>query len=214
MRELVPRVSDLSHGMAWRIVNGNIQKAPAALSTLVLQLVREHQSVLTTNQMIEKHSASQSSALADLQSELKSLKTLLISRQHLVGNTTNTTNGPNSATQASSGSSAGSQADNAQGYSLSNSTSHPSLPSSPAPAQTQAQRSASTSASAANGTMTPTTAAANALLGGNGGKKSIPAWQLAPASASASASGTSGTSTGTGGEEEKAGEGERTGNSG
>jgi peroxin-14 len=33
--------------------------------------------------MIEKHSASQSSALADLQSELKSLKTLLLSRQNI-----------------------------------------------------------------------------------------------------------------------------------
>jgi peroxin-14 len=33
--------------------------------------------------MIEKHSASQSSALSDLQSELKSLKTLLLSRQNI-----------------------------------------------------------------------------------------------------------------------------------
>lgn len=33
--------------------------------------------------MIEKHSVSQSSALSDLQSELKSLKTLLLSRQNI-----------------------------------------------------------------------------------------------------------------------------------
>lgn len=35
----------------------------------------------TYPQMIEKHSATQSSALSDLQSELRSLKTLLVSRQ-------------------------------------------------------------------------------------------------------------------------------------
>jgi peroxin-14 len=46
--------------------------------------------------MIEKHSASQSSALTDLQSELKSLKTLLLSRQNITqpqASTTGTTTG-------------------------------------------------------------------------------------------------------------------------
>lgn len=55
VRELVPRVSVLSH--IFRAV------------------------LLIKVQMIEKHSASQSSALTELQSELKSLKTLLLSRQ-------------------------------------------------------------------------------------------------------------------------------------
>jgi peroxin-14 len=38
--------------------------------------------------MIEKHSATQSSALSDLQSELKSLKTLLLSRQNIPSTST------------------------------------------------------------------------------------------------------------------------------
>ena len=54
--------------------------------------------------MIEKHSATQSSALTDLQSELRSLKTLLLSRQNIqpptasgtsTPNTSNTTNAAN-----------------------------------------------------------------------------------------------------------------------
>ena len=40
--------------------------------------------------MIEKHSATQSSALSDLQSELKSLKTLLLSRQNIPSSSSTT----------------------------------------------------------------------------------------------------------------------------
>ena len=47
--------------------------------------------------MIEKHAASQSAALQDLQSELRSLKTLLQSRQ---GNGSSNGNGNGSSTQS------------------------------------------------------------------------------------------------------------------
>jgi peroxin-14 len=51
--------------------------------------------------MIEKHSATQSSALSDLQSELKSLKTLLLSRQNIPS--TSSTTSPPSGTIVNSG---------------------------------------------------------------------------------------------------------------
>ncbi|WVQ72715.1 hypothetical protein IAR50_002275 [Cryptococcus sp. DSM 104548] len=92
--------------------------------------------------MIEKHAQSQSTALADLQSEIRSLKTLLASRQ--------------AAISSPAGSSS-------------------NLPAHPGPAQSSG---------------TPTTQAANALLGPRAGRASIPAWQMAPSS-SASASGAS-----------------------
>ena len=47
--------------------------------------------------MIEKHSATQSSALTDLQSELRSLKTLLLSRQNIQPPTTSGTSTPNTS---------------------------------------------------------------------------------------------------------------------
>jgi len=47
--------------------------------------------------MIEKHSATQSSALTDLQSELRSLKTLLLSRQNIQPPTASGTNTPNTS---------------------------------------------------------------------------------------------------------------------
>lgn len=47
--------------------------------------------------MIEKHSATQSSALADLQSELRSLKTLLLSRQNIQPSTASGTSTPNTS---------------------------------------------------------------------------------------------------------------------
>ena len=49
-------------------------------------------------QMIEKHSATQSSALSDLQSELKSLKTLLLSRQNIPSSSSSTTSPPSGIT--------------------------------------------------------------------------------------------------------------------
>jgi peroxin-14 len=52
--------------------------------------------------MIEKHSATQSSALSDLQSELKSLKTLLLSRQNIPSSSSSTTSPP-SGTNVNSG---------------------------------------------------------------------------------------------------------------
>jgi peroxin-14 len=48
--------------------------------------------------MIEKHSATQSSALTDLQSELKSLKTLLLSRQNIQPPASGTSTPPSSNT--------------------------------------------------------------------------------------------------------------------
>jgi len=48
--------------------------------------------------MIEKHSATQSSALSDLQSELKSLKTLLLSRQNIPSSSSSTTSPPSGTT--------------------------------------------------------------------------------------------------------------------
>lgn len=58
-------------------------------------------------QMIEKHSVSQSSALSDLQSELKSLKTLLLSRQNIPQQPTSSgTSTPNGTTGTSTTTSA------------------------------------------------------------------------------------------------------------
>lgn len=48
--------------------------------------------------MIEKHSATQSSALSDLQSELKSLKTLLLSRQNIPSSSSSNTSPPSGTT--------------------------------------------------------------------------------------------------------------------
>jgi peroxin-14 len=53
--------------------------------------------------MIEKHSATQSSALSDLQSELKSLKTLLLSRQNIPSSSSSTTSPPSGTTGNGSG---------------------------------------------------------------------------------------------------------------
>ncbi|ODN77776.1 hypothetical protein L202_04906 [Cryptococcus amylolentus CBS 6039] len=92
--------------------------------------------------MIEKHAQSQSTALADLQSEIRSLKTLLASRQ--------------AAISSPSGSNGNLPSHSGTGQNVS----------------------------------TPTTHAANALLGPRAGRASIPAWQMAPTS-SASAGGAS-----------------------
>jgi peroxin-14 len=95
VRELVPRVS-LSSSMMMPL---HIRFLHRKLSSYRHDHVYRKEA---DKQMIEKHSATQSSALSDLQSELKSLKTLLLSRQNIPSSSSSNTSPPSGATNGES----------------------------------------------------------------------------------------------------------------